>query len=74
MKVDWSALGAVFAVSTGVVLGLVVLFSVGLRGLSAREAAREGGGNGVSGTIAAGLSFAACAVVVLFGLYLIVAG
>lgn len=74
MKVDWAALGAVFAVSIGVVLGLVVLFSVGLRGLSAREAARESGGNGVSGTITAGLSFTACAVVVLFGLYLIVAG
>jgi hypothetical protein len=74
MKVDWSALGAVFAVSIGIVLGLVVLFSVGLRGMSAREAARERGGNGVNGTVTAGLSFAACAAVVLFGLYLIVAG
>jgi hypothetical protein len=73
MKVDWMALGAVFAVSIGVVLGLVVLFSVGLRGVSAREAARESGGNGVSGTITAGLSFAACVAVVLFGIYLIVA-
>ncbi len=68
------ALGAVFAVSTGVVLGLVVLFSIGLRGMSAREVARESGGNGVNGAITAGVSFAACAAVVLFGLYLIVAG
>ena len=73
MKVDWMALGAVFAVSIGVVLGLVVLFSVGLRGVSARETARESGGNGVGGTVTAGFSFAACAAVVLFGLYLIVA-
>jgi hypothetical protein len=74
MKVDWAALGAVFGVSIGVVLGLVVLFSVGLRGMSAREAARERGGNGTTATVTAGLSFAACAAVVLFGLYLIVAG
>lgn len=74
MKVDWAALGAVFAVSIGIVLGLVVLFSVGLRGMSAREAARERGENGVNGAVTAGLSFAACTVVVLFGLYLIVAG
>jgi hypothetical protein len=74
MKVDWMSLGVVFAVSIGVVLGLVVLFSAGLRGLSAREDARESGGNGVNGTITAGVSFAACAAVVLFGLYLIVAG
>ncbi|HEX6344247.1 hypothetical protein [Umezawaea sp.] len=74
MKVDWMALATVFAVSIGVVLGLVVLFSVGLRGVSAREAARERGENGVNGTITAGVSFAACTAVVLFGLYLIVAG
>ncbi|WNV82560.1 hypothetical protein [Umezawaea sp. Da 62-37] len=73
MKVDWAALGAVFGVSIVVVLGLVLLFSIGLRGVSAREAAREGGQSGVNGTIAAAISFAACAAVVLFGLYLIVA-
>jgi len=73
MKVDWIALGTVFAVSIAVVLGLVLLFSVGLRGVSAREAARENGGTGVGGTVTAGLGFAACAAVVLFGIYLIVA-
>ena len=51
----------------------MLLFSVGLRGVSAREAARENGGTGVGGTVTAGLGFAACAAVVLFGLYLIVA-
>ncbi|MET1072410.1 MAG: hypothetical protein ABWY11_07165 [Umezawaea sp.] len=73
MKVDWAALGAVFGVSIAVVLGLVLLFSVGLRGVSARETAREAGRNGVSGAVTAVISFAACACVVLFGLYLIVA-
>jgi hypothetical protein len=74
MTVDWSALGVVFAVSLGVVLGVVVLFSLGVRGLSARGAARELGGSATVPTVVAWSCFAACAAVVGFGIYLVVAG
>jgi hypothetical protein len=62
VKVDWMALVLVFAVSLGTVLGLVGLFSLGLRALAA------------SRRVAAWTCFAACAAVVGFGIYLIVAG
>lgn len=74
MKIDWAALGAVFAVSLVVVLGLVLLFSVALRALSAREAAQEGQRSVVLPTAVAGACLLACVAVVLFGIYLIVAG
>lgn len=74
MSIDWAALGAVFGVSLGVVLGLVVLFSVALRALSAREAAQERGSSAVLPTAAAAVCLLACVTVVLFGIYLIVAG
>ncbi len=73
MKVDWVALGTVFGVSLAVVLGLVVLFSVGLRALSAREDARERGVSAAGYTAAAGACLLACQAVVVFGIYLIVA-
>ncbi|MCE6993210.1 hypothetical protein LZG04_00050 [Saccharothrix sp. S26] len=74
MKIDWAALAAVFGVSLAVVVGLVVLFSGGLRALSAREAARERQASTALPTAAAGLCLFACVTVVLFGIYLIVAG
>jgi hypothetical protein len=73
VKIDWAALGEVFGVSLVVVLGLVVLFSLGIRGLSFREAARTHGGSGTVGVAIASVCFAACAAVVVFGIYLIVA-
>ncbi|MBB5957367.1 hypothetical protein FHS29_003962 [Saccharothrix tamanrassetensis] len=73
MKVDWAALGTVFGVSLTVVLGLVVLFSAGLRALSAREDARERGASVALPTTAATACLVACVTVVLFGIYLIVA-
>ncbi|MFJ6675874.1 hypothetical protein ACIQMJ_32630 [Actinosynnema sp. NPDC091369] len=74
MKIDWAALAAVFGVSLAVVLGLVLLFSGGLRALSAREAAQERQASTALPTIAAGVCLLACVTVVLFGIYLIVAG
>ncbi|MGM1064001.1 hypothetical protein [Saccharothrix sp. Mg75] len=74
MKVDWAALGAVFVVSLAAVLGLVVLFSVGLRAWSARESARERGASVALPTAGALACLLACVTVVLFGIYLIVAG
>ncbi len=74
MKIDWTALGAVFGVSLAVVLGLVLLFSGGLRALSAREAAQERQASTAAPTVAAVVCLLACVTVVLFGIYLIVAG
>ncbi|WP_309116539.1 hypothetical protein [Saccharothrix sp.] len=73
MKVDWAALGTVFGVSLGVVLGLVVLFAMALRALSVREDVRERGGSAAVATGVAGACLVACVTVVLFGIYLIVA-
>ena len=73
MKIDWAALGAVFAVSLVVVLGLVLLFSGGLHALSAREAAQERQASTALSTAAAAACLLACVTVVLFGIYLIVA-
>jgi hypothetical protein len=74
VKIDWTALGAVFAVSLTVVLGLVLLFSGGLRAWSAREAAQERQASTALPTAAATACLLACVTVVLFGIYLIVAG
>lgn len=73
MKIDWAALAAVFGVSLAVVLGLVVLFSGGLRAWSAREEAQERQASTAVPTVAAAACLLACVAVVFFGIYLIVA-
>ncbi|MCX5137734.1 hypothetical protein ACFWA4_20940 [Streptomyces sp. NPDC060011] len=78
MHLDWTALGEVAAVSTGVTVAVVVVFALGVLGLARVEAAREGAadtgssGGGVLGITQAGLCFLACAAVVAYGIYLIV--
>lgn len=73
MQLDWSALGEVAAVSTGVTVGVVVVFALGVLGLARAETAREGyGGTDTVGLGVAGLCFLACAAVVAYGIYLIV--
>ncbi|MEU8970318.1 hypothetical protein AB0D11_13730 [Streptomyces monashensis] len=76
MHVDWSALGRVAAVSLGVTVAVVVVFTFGVLGLSRADAARDdAGGDGAaaaSGRAQAGLCFLACAAVVAYGIYLIV--
>ncbi|MFE9769610.1 hypothetical protein ACFYPC_34685 [Streptomyces sp. NPDC005808] len=73
MNVDWSALGEVAAVSTGVTVGVVVVFALGVLGLARIESAREGdGATDARGFAQAGLCFLACAAVVAYGIYLIV--
>lgn len=62
------ALALVFGVSLGTVLGIVVLFSIGLRGVALRKSSHR------IGSVIAGTCFAACAAGVGFGIYLIVAG
>lgn len=72
MHIDWSALGEVAVVSIGVAVGVVVIFSLGVLSLSRRETVTERGGDGTVALTGAVLCFAACAVVVLYGIYLIV--
>ncbi|HKS46851.1 MAG TPA: hypothetical protein VJT49_17410 [Amycolatopsis sp.] len=72
MHIDWGALGTVFVVSLVVVVALCGLFAVGVRGLSARVAAREAGVQGTAGLTTAVLCFAVCTAVIGYGVYLIV--
>ncbi|MFE2708198.1 hypothetical protein [Streptomyces mirabilis] len=74
MHVDWTALGEVTAVSIAVTVGVVVVFALGVLGVSQVEAAREkdAGGTHALGFVQAGLCFLACAAIVAYGIYLIV--
>ncbi|MFJ2832333.1 hypothetical protein ACIPC1_33055 [Streptomyces sp. NPDC087263] len=72
MHLDWSALGEVAAVSTGVTVAVVVVFALGVLGLARVESAREGDGTHTLGFAQAGICFLACAAVVAYGIYLIV--
>lgn len=74
MDLDWTALGEVTAVSIGVTVAVVVVFALGVLGISQVETAREadGGGTHVLGLAQAGMCFLACAAVVAYGIYLIV--
>lgn len=72
MDVKWGALGQVAVVSLGATIGVVLVFALGVRAWSARDAARATGGGGTALTAAAGACFTACAAAVLYGIYLIV--
>ncbi|MFG5722646.1 MULTISPECIES: hypothetical protein [Streptomyces] len=71
MHIDWSALTRVAAVSLGVTVAVVVVFTLGVLGLS-RAADRRTGPATTLARAQAGLCFLACAVVVGYGIYLIV--
>ncbi|MFD8235677.1 hypothetical protein ACFV20_27815 [Streptomyces sp. NPDC059696] len=73
MKIDWAALGSVFGVSLVVTVALVGLFTLGITGLSRRERAVAEGGSASLAVTGAYACFAACAVAVGYGIYLIVA-
>ncbi|MEX3103194.1 MULTISPECIES: hypothetical protein [unclassified Streptomyces] len=74
MHLNWSALGQVAAVSLGVTVAVVVVFSLGVLGLARgpEEDTPAGGTASVAGRLQAGLCFLACAAVVAYGIYLIV--
>ncbi|MGX4692976.1 hypothetical protein [Streptomyces sp. JNUCC 63] len=72
MKIDWAALGSVFGVSLGVSVGLVALFTLGIAGLSRREAASNRGESALVATAGAYVCFALCAAAVAYGISLIV--
>jgi hypothetical protein len=67
MDPHWSALGEVALVSVGATVGVVFVFALGVRALAARQ-----DGQAALPVAVAGLCFLACAVAVLYGLYLIV--
>ncbi|MEU6068883.1 MULTISPECIES: hypothetical protein [Streptomyces] len=74
MDIDWGAFGSVFAVSLGITLVTVVLFSLGIAAWP-----RDDGEDGeharairAAGTAAAVLCFSACLAVAGYGLALIV--
>lgn len=71
MKIDWAALGSVFGVSLVATVGLVVLFTLGIAGLSRREAASTRGESAVAATAGACACFALCAAAVAYGISLI---
>jgi hypothetical protein len=73
VHVNWGALASVFFIALVAVVGVTGMFAIGVRGLSARVAARDTGGSGSSGFATAMLCFSACVVVVGYGIYLIVA-
>ncbi|MER7839839.1 hypothetical protein ABTY98_29130 [Streptomyces sp. NPDC096040] len=73
MNIDWAAIGSVFGVSLVVTVGMVALFTLGIKGLSARERATAQGNSAALAVTTAYLCFAACAAVVAYGIHLIVA-
>jgi hypothetical protein len=74
MHVNWTALGMVLI--TGLVsgVGVVVLFTLGIRGLSDHTDAKRTGRTITPGLALAVLSFALSAAIVGLGIYVIVAG
>ncbi|WP_131738417.1 hypothetical protein [Actinomadura roseirufa] len=72
MDIKWGSLGQVFVVSLGVTVAVVVIFSLGVLAASARQVALERGRPAAVPSAAAALCFGACAVIVLYGIYLIV--
>ncbi|MFD6416615.1 hypothetical protein [Streptomyces sp. NPDC060194] len=73
MNIDWAALGSVFGVSLVATVALVGLFTLGIVGLSKKEAASEQGGSAALATTGAYACFALCVAAVSYGIYLIVA-
>jgi hypothetical protein len=77
MDIDWGALGEVFVVSFGAAIAVIVLFSLGTRALAGPSAGPTSAPGQVADNVAtrpalAVLCFLGCAVVVGYGLYLII--
>ena len=74
--IDWAALGKVAGVSLAFGLAVVVLFSVGVVGLSMAKGKISDDGTAVAGrgvgSVLAGTCFVVCGAAVLYGLWLIV--
>ena len=69
MNVDWSSLGQAALVSLGVAVAIVVIFSIGLLAWSVRGAGEAE--PRPSASAAAMLCFGSCALIIGYGIYLI---
>jgi hypothetical protein len=82
VSIDWAALGVVFLVSFGAAVGLIALFSLGVNALvttttdspaaSSAHTHQKPAPRLTSIPPVAALCFLACALIVAYGLYLIV--
>ena len=68
VTINWGALAGVFGVSFGAAVGVIVLFAFGVSALATPTGPRTAAARPL-----AALCFLACALVVGYGLYLIVA-
>ncbi|GAA5165463.1 hypothetical protein GCM10023321_55480 [Pseudonocardia eucalypti] len=81
MNIAWGSLLEVFLIGVGLTVALVVLFAFGITGLAARSAVLDGDApEGARGplssgmaTAVAGICFVVFGLVVIYGVYLIVA-
>jgi hypothetical protein len=72
VTINWADFGKVFAATVVSAVCLVVLFSVGVIGLSQQATAREKGQAGTAPFTGAVICFALCLAIVGYGIYLIV--
>ena len=72
MTINWGDLGTVFIASLVATVCVVALFSVGVIGLSRVATLKEQGGSGVAPLTGSVICFAACVLIVAYGIYLIV--
>jgi hypothetical protein len=76
VTIDWGALGMVFFVSFGSAIGVIVLFALGVSALAGRNSAQSQAAHKVTeppwARPVAMLCFLGCALVVAYGLYLII--
>lgn len=75
IDIKWDELRDVAVVSLLFTLGVVVVFTLGVIGLSRAESAREapdGSSARITSLTLAGVAFSGCAAAVLFGLYLMI--
>jgi hypothetical protein len=72
VKIDWSALGLVSLVSFVAAVGVIVLFALGVSALATPGGFAEEARPPWAWPVAM-LCFLACALVVIYGLYLIIA-
>ena len=72
MKIDWAALGVVAAVSIAMSVVFVGLLAGGIRAVSTAQLRRNQGSSGTAVRSAGYVLLGLAAVLVLFGIYLVV--
>jgi hypothetical protein len=72
ISISWSALAEVAGVSLGFALGIALVFSLGVLGLSRAETARQRGGAVTPYRTLTAAAFFTCAAAVCYGLYLLI--